>query len=81
MSAADIEEVIRKLELDAKNVLRFMASNELVANPKKTTLVILNQKHNSTNGLPITLEIGTEIITQEKEGNLLGLTFNENHNW
>ena len=37
-----IEEVVRKLEEDAINVLKFMASNGLVANPSKTPLLILN---------------------------------------
>ena len=31
------------MEIDAVNVLKFMASNGLVANPKKTTLIFLNQ--------------------------------------
>ena len=32
------------LEEDANNVLKFMASNWLVANPSKTTLMFLNLK-------------------------------------
>ena len=40
----DIFTVIRKLEEDAQNVLAFMASNGLVANPKKTSLIFLNVK-------------------------------------
>ena len=44
VSAPTIEEVIRKLEIDAKNVLAFMASNGLVANATKTTLMFLNEK-------------------------------------
>ena len=31
------------MEIDAVKVLKFMASNGLVANPKKTTLIFLNQ--------------------------------------
>ena len=38
------EEVIEKLEEDAIQVLKFMASNGLVANPSKTTLMFLNKK-------------------------------------
>ena len=37
-----LHENIDKLEKDAANVLRFMASNGLVANPRKTTLMFLN---------------------------------------
>ena len=81
VSDEDIKVVKRRLESDAKNVLRFMASNGLVAYPKKTTLVILNQKQNLSNGTPISLKIGSDTITQEKEGKLLGLTFNEKQDW
>ena len=42
-----IDEVIWKLEEDADLVLRFMALNGLVANPSKTTLIILNNNSNS----------------------------------
>ena len=38
VSAETIEEIIRMLELDAKNVLSFMASNGLAANAKKQLL-------------------------------------------
>ena len=37
-----IEELVWKLEEVAINVLKFMASNGMVANPSKTTLLILN---------------------------------------
>ena len=40
----DLDVVIYKWEADALNVLQFMASNGLVANPRKTSLVILNQR-------------------------------------
>ena len=36
-----IEEVLQKLEEDAGLILKFMASNGLVANPKKTTFMVL----------------------------------------
>ena len=47
VSGKRLEEIIKKLELDAINVLKFMASNELVANPSKTVLFIMNQKRTS----------------------------------
>ena len=37
-----LEKIIAMLEEDAKNVLQFMASNGLVANPKKTAFMVLN---------------------------------------
>ena len=39
-----IEEIKDKLEGDAKNVLAFMASNELIANETKTEFLLLNEK-------------------------------------
>ena len=43
-TAKTIEEMIRRMEEDAANVLCFMASNRLVANAKKTSMVVLNLK-------------------------------------
>ena len=42
VSGKDLDEIIKKMEIDAVIVLKFMASNGLVANPKKTTLLYLN---------------------------------------
>ena len=36
-----LEEVKRKMEEDANNVLSYMASNGLIANPKKNSHVVL----------------------------------------
>ena len=80
VSEEELAEVLRKLQIDAKNVLKFMASNGLVANPKKTTMVILNSKNQSGSN-PITIEIGAESIVQEKTGKLLGITFDEKQSW
>ena len=40
----DEQVVMRKLEEDATNILEFMASNGLVANPTKTVFMMLNNK-------------------------------------
>ena len=42
ISDNDIKEVIRKMEEDASQVLKYMASNSLIANPKKTAMLFLN---------------------------------------
>ena len=39
-----LNDLIAKMEYDAEMVLRFMASNSLIANPKKNSLVFLNLK-------------------------------------
>ena len=66
------------LEEDAINVLKFMASNGLVANPKKTTLLFLNLKSKMD---PISINIGNEKIVQESSAKLLGIVLEDNKNW
>ena len=66
-----------KLEEDANQVLKFMASNGLVANPSKTTLMILNHKSDS----PVEISVGGKTIVQEKSSKLLGVTINDKENW
>ena len=69
--------MISKLEEDALQVLKFMASNGLVANPSKTKLMILNHKSET----PVEINVGGNKIVQEKSAKLLGVTINENENW
>ena len=40
--------MLENLEEDATNILEFMASNGLVANPNKTEFMLLNNKDNET---------------------------------
>ena len=77
-----LEVVIRKMEEDALQVLKFMASNGLVANAKKTAMLFLNYK-NSTDGETIELNIGNELVKQQRCAKLLGngITFNEKQKW
>ena len=56
-----------------------MASNGLVANPKKTSLVILNQRERKNE--VISVKIGNESVCQEKSAKLLGITFDANQGW
>ena len=73
-----MEKLIRQLEEDGQNVLEFMASNGLVANPKTTALIILNSKsgHNES----IEINIGKEKIHQQSNAELLGKTFEDTLN-
>ena len=68
------------MEEDALQVLKFMASNGLVANAKKTAMLFLNYK-NSTDGETIELNIGNELVKQQRCAKLLGITFNEKQKW
>ena len=72
--------VIKKLEEDALNVLRFMASNGLVANPQKTAFMILGLKQDITTN-PIHINIGKEKILADYSAKLLGITLDCNQKW
>ena len=72
-----IEEVKMKLEEDANNVLKFMASNGLVANPNKTTLLILNNKGKEK----VKIKIGEALISQVEDAKLLGVKIEDNQDW
>ena len=65
------------MEVDAKNVLKYMASNGLIANPKKTAMIFLNTKTE----VPIIIKIGEDTVVQEQKAKLLGITFNEKQDW
>ena len=43
-SGKTVEEVREKMEEDAEEILKIMASNGLVANPSKTMLILMNKK-------------------------------------
>ena len=42
VAGKDVSNVKKELEEDAAQVLRFIASNQLIANPKKTVFVMIN---------------------------------------
>ena len=65
-----IEEVIRRMEVDALGVLKFMASNGLIANPQKTSLVILNNGKMKPDA-KISIKIGKDLVTQEATAKLI----------
>ena len=75
-----ISEVKRMLEEDALNVLKFMASNGLVANPAKTALLFLNLKKTEKSGIH-SLKIGEIQINQVPIAKLLGVMINDDQSW
>ena len=79
LSSRCLARVIDKLETDAINVLKFMASNGLVANPKKTVFMLLNHKNQSNT--PISIKIGEVTIQQEHQAKLLGMSINDKQKW
>ena len=76
VSGKDLDEIMRRIEAD---VLKFMASNGLVANPKKTTMLFLNVGKYITQNIKI--KIGKDEITQVNHAKLLGITFDDNQRW
>ena len=56
------------LEEDAVGVLKFMASNGLLANPTKTTLMVINNKNKDEPTLEV--KVGEALIKQEKSAKL-----------
>ena len=81
-SAKTKEELIIRMEEDANNILSYMASNGLIANASKTSLVILNlKKKDKVPNNPLSATIGGIQVTQVDQAKLLGITFNEKQNW
>ena len=79
VTGKEITTVMSHMEFDADKLLRYMASNGMVANPKKTAMLILNLKSNSEEQIKI--RIGEEEIFQVHSAKLLGMTFNDKQNW
>ena len=58
-----------------------MASNGLIANAAKTSVIFLNTKNRTENTGEITIKIGNETVTQETHAKLLGMTFEDSQQW
>ena len=65
------EETIEKMEEDAQLVLKFMASNGLVANAKKTSFLLLNYKQKDSE---LSIKIGNDVVPRECSFTLLLFT-------
>ena len=69
--------ILSMLEEDALNILQFMASNGLVANPKKTAFMLLNCKGDTK----FSVKIGESVIEQVSSTKVLGMTIDDNQKW
>ena len=79
-SSDSIDDVIEALEEEAHKVLRFFASNGLVANPSKTKFLLLRSKANKS--WPVcSVKIGEHIINESKAEKILGVIVNNRLNW
>ena len=79
VSGKSINDVLRKLQIDAKNVLKFMSSNGLFANPSKTNFIVINDKEDGAGEREV--QVGNAKVKQEKSAKLLGITIDENLRW
>ena len=79
-STSDVVEatVIDKLKTDATNILSFMASNGLTANPEKTTLMIFRPQCTPSTNAPVNITISDCTITEKETQKLLGITVSNN---
>ena len=77
-SCTTVQESMRNLEEDADLVLRYMASNGLVANPKKTSFLLLNCGQTDP---VLSVKIGSETVQRETTATLLGVKFQDNQQW
>ena len=75
-----LSKVIEMLEEDVKQVLMFMSSDGLVANPKKTAFMILNHKQD-LEIYPISINIGSDKKVAENSAKLLGVSLDCNQKW
>lgn len=71
--------VLKKLEEEALNILEFMASNSLIANEKKTELLIIRPTARKTPDVQI--KVGDAEITESSIIRLLGLLIDSDMKW
>ena len=77
-SSTTVQETMKLMEIDADNVLRYMASNGLVANPSKTSFLLLNSK---CSDYELRLRIGKDHVKRENSAVLLGIKFQDDLAW
>ena len=77
-SKKEVEKVKVNLEEDVTNILHFMASNRLVANPSKTDSMLLSNKTRDTNRK---IKVGNAEIQEVKSSKLLRITMDNDQKW
>ena len=71
-------EIKSRLELDATNVLEFMASNGLVANQSRTEFLLLNNRDKTA--LP-EITVGNSTVSRTDHTKLLGIIIEDSQDW
>ena len=75
----DEEEALKKLQKESNNILDFMNSNGLIANPEKTGLLIF--RPNSQQKGKTSLKVGDAVVEEKEEEKLLGLIIDNKLKW
>ena len=77
-STKSVADTVSMMEEDAAQVLKYMASNGLVANAKKTSFLLLNAKQADAN---LEIQVGKESVKRESSAVLLGIRFQDDLKW
>ena len=72
-------EVVRRLQLDATNFLRFAASNSLSANPSKTGFMLIRPKRAAEGRTSV--EVGGIVVEESDQHRILGIKVNNELSW
>ena len=80
VSHRDLDQALVLLQEDAHNILKFMASNYLVANPSKTGLLVM-RRGGHVDREAISIKIGSTEITESTSEKILGVTFSRDMSW
>ena len=80
VEADSIDELRWKLETEGGKVLRFFASNRLIANPSKTGLLVFRPKV-TANALTMEVILGGEKIVESSEQKVLGIIIDKDLKW
>ena len=77
-SSKNLVSMVKNLEEDANLVLKYMASNGLVANAKKTAFLVVNGRQVPHD---LSVQIGGVTVPRERSACLLGIKFQDNLQW
>ena len=81
-SGRNLDEIIKNLKHDADAILRYMASNGLVANAKKTVFMVLNMtKAECESDLAKEILVDSVKVQRSSETKLLGVIIDEKQKW
>ena len=76
-SSKIVKEVLKNLENNAERVLKYMASNGLVANPTKTVFMMIGEKEDAN----MKVKVGDALITRSRSAKLLGMDIDDDMKW